>query len=416
MSKYKPLIEEYKTLADIVRAVDIPEPTVRSHAKIGLIDIIKQEQRIYVTQKEFERVVNSYNTRGFVLPVEYEGWRTVEEMSKDIAKSKSAIWRYLVLGYIKGAKVRLKGRNGAWVIEPASYDAFVKRYKEAHSHLENWHTVKEYAAAIRLSPMWVRDLIRMRRIEADKITRREAMLVTKDEHTYRIPPHEMECARQVGQMLSIGKVLESIVIDNRHFSWGYFLYKVFPALGIENSNAPTRKARIKQEDIPKIIEYVLANSRTLHLIDRNNKVAEYNRTIREMCLDSSVLDEPAPILNDNASLENEKKLWLLVKQRNETALRMLIETYTPFIRAIAYSSDQRTDIDSKLARGVYGLWLAIINAYDLRNIRAYAKRWIKGNIMAIIAEDRGKKTISLESQGIDNSDDNRTLGERIGVN
>lgn len=405
----------YKSLVDIVRAVDVPEVTVRSHAKKGLINIIRQDNRLYLSQEEFDRVVKSYNTRGFVLPTQYEGWRTVEEMSAEIGKKKFAIWRYLDLGYLKGAKVRLKGRNGAWVIEPASYGAFVKRYKEAHEHLNHWHSPTEYAAAIGLSPMWVRDLIRMGRIEADKITRREAMISTKDEHTYRIPPHEMERARQVGQMLNIRKVVESIEISGRYFSWKYFLYKVFPVLGLGYSDAPTRKARVRQEDIARIIEYILANNRTLHLIDRKRKVDEYNHAVKEMSLDLRVLNEPAPILDEDASIENEKKLWLLSKQGNKDALSMLIQTYTPYIKAISYLSDRKGDIDSKICAGILGLWLAIINATEIGDkIRRYAKKCIKGQINSLIAQDRGKAMVSLYSK-TNASNDDRTLCERIGV-
>jgi len=415
MSAYKPSTEEYKTLADIVRAVDIPEPTVRSHAKKGLINIIKQDDRFYVSQEEFDRIVNSYNTRGFVLPVEYEGWRIVEEMSKEIGKNKFAIWRYLDLGYLKGTKVRLKGRNGGWVIEPASYNAFVARYKEAHSHLENWHTVKEYAVAIGLSPMWVRELIRMGRIEADKITRREAMLVTKDEHTYRIPSPEMERARQVGQLINIGKVLEVFEVEGRRFSRQYFLYDIFPALGIGKVNAPTRKARISRDDIGKIVKYILANSDDLAFIAKNKTIIEYNIRVRLSKLDTTVLALPHPTLEDRSSLENERKLWLLVKQGNEDAFKLLIQTYMPYITKTAYYTGSNNDIESKIARGIYGLWVAIMRVVEPDDrMRGYAKRHIKGKIQHLIRDDKGRKTrktFSLETP----DDKGMTLGEKLGA-
>ena len=159
----------------------------------------------------------------------------VEEMSNAIGKNKDSIWRHLQEGYLQGVKVRSHGRGGFWLIAPDSYDAFVQRYQEAHEHLQQWSSVDTYARTIGLSIQWVRDLIRAGRIQADKISRVEAMIVTKDEHVYRIPPSEMELAQRVQQMITIGQLLDSLEIEGTHFSRGYILSTVIPQLGIERN-------------------------------------------------------------------------------------------------------------------------------------------------------------------------------------
>lgn len=71
------------------------------------------------------------------------------------------------------------------------------------------------------------------------------------------------------------------------------------------------------------------------------------------------------------------------------------------------------DLDSKVARGIFGLCAAVVNAISVEDrIRAYAKTYIKGAIIGFIKEERGKRnTDSIETcLGGDIS-----LGNKLGI-
>lgn len=277
------------TPKDIAKYAKVCMTTVYHHIAKGFIQAKKNAQDWQVSEQEYARVIQSYQARGFVLPAGYEGWRSVQELSKEISKADSSIHRYLMRGYIRGALIKGMRRGGRWFIEPTAYNSFVQRYREAHQHLSQWATVNDYCKAIGLSQQWVRELIRAGRVEADKITRTEAMLVTKDEHTYRIPAHEMERARQVGKLVSIGELLSGIQVDGIRFSRNYFLYKVLPELGLGESEHPTRKARVSPEHIAKILDYVSSENQTVRF-NRTHKASEaFNKQVMQQNLDSLVL-------------------------------------------------------------------------------------------------------------------------------
>lgn len=401
------------TLQDVITATGKNPATIYKHVKFGNI-VAEKDGRLRVSQDEFDRVVRSYAVRGFVAPPEYEGWHTIPEMAAALGKDGASVQRYLTLEYIKGVKIKARGR-GLWLIDPAAYDPFVARYYEAHDHLKNWHTVKEYAAAVGLSPIWVRDLIRDGRIRADKISRKEAMLVTKDEHTYRIPPEEMETAQQVASLITLNKLRETLTVDGVQFSLGYLLDKVLPAVGIGQTVAGTKRTRVRKDDIPRLIGYITEHSRTLKLKQQEKERNAFNQQVREMTLDTRVLQQPAPHLNDVATLEQEKQLWLLVKQGNSRAFSQLTQTYLPYVYSQTRWNGKGIDIESKVAHGVAGLWFAVMNATSVGDsIRGYAKKYIKGKIKNFAQEERGgrrRRTHSLDEK----VGENQTLGQQQGV-
>lgn len=402
------------TIPDIIVATGKNEGSVYKHVRWGNIAAEKDSRQLVVSQTEFDRVVRSYAERGFVAPPKYEGWRTIPEMAGALGKDRASVQRHLTLEYIYGVKIKARGR-GLWLIQPEAYDAFVARYHEAHDHLKNWYTVAEYAAAVGLSRMWVRDLIRDGRIRADKITRKEAMLITKDEHTYRIAPEEMENAQQAASLITINKLRETLTVDGVQFGLGYLLDIVLPATGIGQTVAGTKRTRIRQEDIPQLIDYLNKNSRTLKLKEQERQRNAFNQHVREMTLDTSVLEQPAPDITDASTLEQEKQLWLLVKQGNSRAFSQLTQTYLHYVYSRARWSGPGIDVESKVAHGVAGLWFAVMNATDVGDsIRGYAKKYIKGKIKNFVQEERGgrrRRVLSLDQQ----VGEDRTLGQQEGV-
>ena len=392
----------------------MPESSGRALLQHDYVQAEFVDRRWRIHPAEFERAVQSYRARGFVAPPEYDRWKTVEELTKDIGKLKFSVWRHLQLGYIPGVKIRAKGRGGRWLIEPAAYDAFVQRYREAHAHLQEWSTVAAYATVVGLSLQWVRELIRAGRIHADKISRIEAMLNTKDAHTYRIPPEEMERARQASQLIGIGKLLETVEIEGLRFSRSYFLYTVFPDLGIGQRDGVRRKeAHIRPEDIGRVLEYIAQNSQTVRRKRDAEQRDKLNKDVREMDLDTRVLDCPPPSLDDDGTIGQEQQLWLFVKQGNSDAFRQLVATYQHYVYTQARRFGYGIDLQSKVARGITGLWAAIMNAGSVGpKIRRYAKRYVKGHIAKFVREERGRAgTLSLELP----DGEDRTLGEKLGV-
>ncbi len=387
-----------KTPQDIVAATGLDRLTVYHYIQKGIIDAERKGRKFFIADLEYDRVVRSYETRGFILPPRYEGSRTPQELAVELGKHVTSIQRYLKLGYISAETVPSKGRGGKrWIIDPDVYDAFVQRYREAHTHLTTWSTVGDYAAAIRLSPQWVRELIRAGRIEADKISRIEAMLKTKDEHTYRLPPHEMERAYALRQLISVGDLLTRIEIDGLHFSHGYFLYTVLPALGLENKNILTT-AGVQVTDLPVILEYVKTYSQTVRRKTSPGKE------------DTSILNNPPPNINDPTTENHEKQLWFLAKRGNERAFEYLVRSYTPYI-SIKARHILGSDTQTKIAQGMLGLWQAVQHASNFRNIRSYAKRYIHGRILNFMKEERHKKnTISLETLVAEDSSLKKKLG------
>jgi len=411
-SAYSPQ-RDGKTVDDLLQATGMTETSGRALLQREYVHAQFVDRRWRIHPAEFERAVQSYQTRGFVPPPEYERWKTVEKLSEDIGKLKFSIWRHLRLGYIPGVKIRAKGRGGRWLIEPAAYDAFVQRYREAHAHLQEWSTVAAYATVVGLSLQWVRELIRAGRIQADKISRIEAMLNTKDKHTYRIPPEEMERARQASQLIGIGKLLETVEVEGLRFSRGYFLYTVFPELGIGQKDGVTRQARVRPEDISRMLEYIAQNSQTVRRKRDAEQRDRLNRDVREMDLDTRVLACSPPSLDDDATLAQEQQLWLFVKQGNNQAFGQLVTTYQHYLHTQARRFGYGIDIKSKVARGITGLWAAIMNASSVGpKIRHYAKKYVRGHIINFTKEERGRAgTISLELP----AGDDRTLGEKLGV-
>lgn len=396
-----------RTVQDLVNA-GFPEATLYSLIRRGHIDARRLDPSVphspfSISAREYHRVLESRERYGLVVPPAYHGWRTVEEMSSAIGKNKDSIWRHLQEGYIQGVKVRSRGRGGFWLIAPDAYDAFVQRYQEAHQHLQQWHPVDTYARTMGLSVQWVRDLIRAGRIQADRITRVEAMIVTKDNHVYRIPPAEMELAQRVQQMITIGQLLDSLEIEGIHFSRGYILSTVIPGLGIETEKYTARKARFSAEEVVAIRDYIIAHSRTVRL----------QRRKRELDLDQRVLQEEPPSLQDSSTLEQEQRLWRLTRDGNAHAFKHITATYLSYIHGTARRYGKGISTQNKVSRGILGLWFAIINAQEVGNkIRAYAKSYIRGRILDFVREERGKdNTRSLEEL----VGEDRTLGQKLGI-
>ncbi len=396
-----------RTVQDLVKA-GFPEVTLYSLIQRGHIDARRVDPSVphspfSISEKEYSRVLESYERYGLVVPPAYHGWRTVGEMSRAIGKNKDSIWRHLQEGYIQGVKVRSRGRGGLWLIAPDVYDAFIQRYQEAHEHLQRWYPVDTYARTMGLSVQWVRELIRAGRIQADRITRVEAMIVTKDEHVYRIPPQEMELAERVRQMTKISVLLGSLEIEEIRFSRSYILSTVLPNLRIEKKRYATRGARFSAEELVAIRDYIAANSRTVRL----------QRQRRELDLDRRVLQEESPILNDPSTLEQEQRLWRLTRDGNARAFKHITATYLSYIHGTARRYGKGISTANKVGRGILGLWFAIINAQEVGDrIRAYAKSYIRGRILDFVREEKGKaNTQSLEEL----VGEDRTLGQRLGI-
>ncbi len=108
---------------DIAKSAGVHEVTVYHHIEKGFISASRSSHFWQITEEEFLRAVHSYSTRGFVLPVECEGWHSVQELCKEIEKADSSIHRYLELGYIQGRFIKgLRGAGGRWFIEPKAND------------------------------------------------------------------------------------------------------------------------------------------------------------------------------------------------------------------------------------------------------------------------------------------------------